>query len=228
MENIMTDVSPLLYLITPSSFDVPSFTEQFKQACEGGRIGALQLRLKEEGSEDTPASESKFIEASRALLPICHEYDIAFILNDRPELVEKTGADGVHVGLSDAFLDKGGLNAIRRKLGDNKIIGTSCYASRDFAMQSGEQGADYVSFGAFYHTETKTPKGHPEPDMLTWWSTFTEIPCCAIGGIKPDNCAPLVKAGADFICVVTGVWNHPQGAKAAVAEYNKVIADAIK
>ena len=95
-------------------------------------------------------------------------------------------------------------------------------------MEAGEQGADYVAFGAFYHTKSKSPEklamyGTPGPDILQWWQEFMVLPCVAIGGITPANCAPLVRAGADFIAAITAVWEHPQGQKKAVEAFNKAI-----
>ena len=87
-------------------------------------------------------------------------------------------------------------------------------------MAAAEAGADYVAFGAFYDTGTKAPKSRAGHDILTWWSDVTEVPCVAIGGITTDNCAPLIAAGADFLAVSAGVWNHPEGPAAAVRTFN--------
>jgi thiamine monophosphate synthase len=76
-------------------------------------------------------------------------------------------------------------------------------------MEAGEEGADYVAFGAFYDTTTKPSHYRPAPEILTWWTVLSQLPCVAIGGIFPDNAAPLVAAGADFIAVVRAVWDHP-------------------
>jgi thiamine-phosphate pyrophosphorylase len=92
------------------------------------------------------------------------------------------------------------------------------------AIDAAEAGADYVAFGAFYPTKSKPQEkvdkwGVPSPDIIDWWSSNTVVPCVAIGGITPQNCAPLLKAGADFIAAITAVWEHPKGAGAAVAEF---------
>ena len=68
--------------------------------------------------------------------------------------------------------------------------------------------------------------GHPDVDMLSWWSELTTVPAVAIGGITPDNCPPLVRAGADFIAVLSAVWNHAQGPAEAVKQFNQIIAEA--
>ena len=87
-------------------------------------------------------------------------------------------------------------------------------------MVAAEQGADYVAFGAFYPTATKDAIGHPEPEILAWWSETTTVPCVAIGGITVENCAPLVRAGADFIAVLSYVWTFDAGPAAAVKAFN--------
>ena len=89
-------------------------------------------------------------------------------------------------------------------------------------MEAGEAGADYVAFGAFYPTTTKETEHRPDPSILGWWSTLFEMPSVAIGGITPDNAAPLVAAGADFLAVSGAVWNDPDGPAAVVKKFAAV------
>jgi thiamine-phosphate pyrophosphorylase len=152
---------------------------------------------------------------------VAQQRDVAFLLNDRPDLAAATGCDGVHVGQQDASYAEA-----RRLMGPDRIVGVTCHDSRDLAIDAAEAGADYVAFGAFYPTTTKPSRYRPEPDLLAWWSEMMTVPCVAIGGITPQNCAPLVRAGADFLAVVTAVWNHPEGPGAAVREFNAAIAAA--
>ncbi len=205
-----------LYLISPPAINLPEFSEQLKQAFDGGDVGAFQLRLKNVGDDE-------ILKAAEKLLPICRESEVAFILNDRADLAAKVGADGVHLGQDD-----GKVKTARKLLGADAVIGVSCHDSKHLAMEAGEAGADYVAFGAFYPTTSKSAEalaryGVPSPDILNWWQTYMVLPCVAIGGINPQNCLPLVQAGADFVAVITAVWNHPEGAKKAVEEFNKVI-----
>lgn len=202
-----------LYLVSPPVIELPVFAENLKSALDGGDVGAFQLRLKN-------ANDEEIVRAADILLPICRGREVAFILNDRADLAVKIGADGVHLGQDD-----GKVKAARKLVGKDAIIGISCHDSKHLAMDAGEQGADYVAFGAFYPTTSKSPEalakyGVPTPDILNWWQTYMVLPCVAIGGINPQNCLPLVRAGADFIAVIQAVWNHPQGAKVAVAEFN--------
>lgn len=205
-----------LYLISPPSIELPLFAEQLREAFSGGDVGAFQLRLKNVGDDE-------ILKAAEVLIPICREYEVAFILNDSPALAKKCGADGVHLGQDD-----GSVKAARKLLGDDIVIGVSCHDSKHLAMEAGEAGADYVAFGAFHPTTSKSAEalakyGTPTAEILSWWQEYMLLPCVAIGGINAANCTPLVQAGADFIAVIQAVWNHPKGAKVAVAEFNKAI-----
>lgn len=205
-----------LYLITPPAIDPKAFAEDLKAALGGGDVACLQLRLKD--GEQT-ASDNTFRRAAEALLPVCHAHDVALLINDRPDLAIKLGADGVHVGQEDTPYEEA-----RRILGPDRIVGVTCHNSRHLAMEAAEAGADYVAFGAFFPTDTKQPKTRAEPEILAWWSELMEVPCVAIGGITVENCPPLIEAGADFLAVSAGVWRHPEGPAAAVAAFNRAIA----
>jgi thiamine-phosphate pyrophosphorylase len=200
-----------LYVVSPARIELPAFTESLKAALDGGPVAAFQLRLK-----DVP--DADILRACEALLPICNAADVAFILNDRMDLAKQAGADGVHLGQSD-----GSVKDARALLGPNAQIGRTCHDSRHLAMEAGEDGADYVAFGAFYDTTTKPSHYRPTPDILGWWTTLSQIPCVAIGGIFPHNAVPLVQAGADFIAVVRAVWEHEGGPGAGVAAFGDVL-----
>lgn len=199
-----------LYLISPPAFDLDAFIGALGEALSGGDVAAFQLRLK-----DRPDAE--ILRIGAALMPIVQAADTAFILNDRPDLAAKLGADGVHVGQSDASYAEA-----RAALGRERIVGVTAHNSRDLAYEAAEAGADYVAFGAFYATDTKQPLHWAEPELLEIWQETMETPCVAIGGITVENAEPLVRAGADFIAVSAGVWAHPQGPRVAVAAFNAI------
>jgi thiamine-phosphate pyrophosphorylase len=200
-----------LYVVSPPAIELPRFVDSLKAALQGGPVAAFQLRLK-----DVPDGE--ILRACEALLPVCNAHDVAFILNDRADLAKAAGADGVHLGQGD-----GSIAEARALLGKDAQIGRTCHDSRHLAMEAGEQGADYVAFGAFYDTTTKPSHYRPAPEILGWWTTISQLPCVAIGGIFPENAAPLVAAGADFIAVVRAVWDHPLGPNAGVAAFGSVL-----
>ena len=204
-----------LYLITPAAIpDLAAFGRDLAHALDAGDVAALQIRLK-------GADEKTVAAAIDVLAPICHSRGVALILNDRPDWAARYGCDGVHIGLED-----GSLKDARAIMGPRAMIGVTCADSRHRGMEAAEGGADYVAFGAFSPTQTHQTQYRPDPEILTVWQETMTTPCVAIGGIKVDNCAPLVKAGADFIAVVTGVWDYPDGPAAAVRDFNAAIADA--
>lgn len=202
-----------LYLITPPAIDVASFPDALARALDAGDVAALQIRLK--NLEDDALKR-----AVEALRPVAQARGVAVLLNDRPELAVALGCDGAHVGQEDTAA------LIARKVLGELTLGVTCHASRHLAMEAGEEGADYVAFGAFFPTGTKQATTQAEPEILRWWSDMMELPCVAIGGITAENCIPLVHAGADFLAVVSAVWNHPDGAAAGVRAMNTAIAAA--
>lgn len=200
-----------LYLITPPRIDA-GFAATLAEALDAGAVAALQIRLKDHSREEILRLAPKLVETAQAR-------GVAAILNDDPELAAELGCDGVHIGQQD-----GTVKAARAVMGKDRTVGVTCHDSRHLAMIAGEAGADYVAFGAFYPTDTKAAPTRAEPEILTWWSELFELPCVAIGGITVDNARPLVEAGADFLAVSGGVWNHPDGPAAAVKAFNAICA----
>lgn len=207
----MTDTQ--LYLISPLEVG-GNFPARLTRAIEAGKglVTAFQFRVK--GVDDQH-------EAARLAAPlqeICATHDVAFIVNDSVPLAKRLKADGVHLGQDD-----GDPKEAREELGHEAQIGVTCHASMHLAMEAGEAGADYIAFGAFFESTTKD-KGdaqRPTTDMIERWVQLFEIPLVAIGGITPDNCGPLVAAGADFLAVSGAVWNGDEGA--AVEAFAKAI-----
>ena len=204
-----------LYLITPPALpDLPAFAESLARALDAGDVAALQLRLKDSSDDD-------ILRAAAAILPIAQARDVALLMNDRMDLAKRAGCDGVHLGQGD-----GDPLAARKLLGAEATIGVTCHASRHLAMEAGEKGADYVAFGAFFPTTTKDAQHRADAEILEWWAEMFELPSVAIGGISSVNCAPLVRAGANFLAVVGAVWNHPEGPAAGVRAMSAAIASA--
>lgn len=201
-----------LYLITPPVLP-ERFEDDLAAALDAGDVAAVQLRLKD--IED--AALARIIDRLR---PIVQSREVAFLLNDRPDLAVKHGADGAHVGQSDMK-----AREARKILGD-LTLGVTCHNSRHLAMEAGEAGADYVAFGAFFPSRTKTPPEMAEIDTLRSWAEIMEIPCVAIGGITAENCAPLVQAGAEFLAVSAAIWGHSEGPAAGVRACIEAIRDA--
>ena len=208
-----TPATTRLYVITPPAFDPDRFAKDLEAALSGGDVACLQLRLKE-------VDDDVVRRATAVLKPIAQARGVAFIMNDRPDLAAELNCDGVHVGEEDMpYIEA------RRLLGSDRIVGVTCGDSRDRAITAAEAGADYVAFGAFFPSMTKTgTKFRADPEVLRDWSETTVVPCCAIGGITQENCGPLVEAGADFLAVIGAIWSYPAGPRAAVANFNAVFA----
>ncbi len=195
-----------LYLLTPPAIpDLDAFAARLEEALDAGDVACLQIRLK-------PAEDADIQRVAGRLGPIAQSR------NDRPDLVAPLGLDGVHVGQGDASYAEA-----RRAVGPDRIVGVTCHYSRHLAMEAAEAGADYVAFGAFFDSPTKQAPTRAEPEILSIWQETMTTPCVAIGGITPDNAQALAAAGADFLCVGSGVWDWPQGAADAVRRLNEAI-----
>ncbi len=200
-----------LYLISPPKLSAANFLGPLKEALAGGDVASFQLRLKN-------VSDDEIRRAADVLRSVVQAHGTAFILNDRPDLAAELGCDGVHVGQEDATY------AEARAALPSGIVGVTCHDSRHLAMEAAEAGADYVAFGAFFPTQTKEPKAQADIDLLKWWSETMVVPAVAIGGITVANAPALVEAGADFLAVAAGVWEHPDGPQAAVKAFNALFA----
>jgi thiamine-phosphate pyrophosphorylase len=202
-----------LYLITPPALDPDEFAKDLEEALGGGDVACLQLRLKQ-------VDAAVVRRATAVLKPIAQARNVAFIMNDRPDLAAELDCDGVHVGVEDMPYAEA-----RRLVGADRIVGVTCGNSRHRAIAAAEAGADYVAFGAFFPSMTKvSTKYRADPEILRDWSETTVVPCCAIGGITQENCRPLVEAGVDFLAVISSIWSYPKGPRAAVSDFNAAIA----
>lgn len=200
-----------LYLISP--LDVSGlFPDRLARSLDAGPVAAFQFRVKD-------IDEHQAARLAEPLQAICAAREVAFIVNDSISLAKRIGADGVHLGQDDGTVEEA-----RQRLGREAQIGVTCHNSRHLAMDAGDAGADYVAFGAFFPTTTKKTEYVAEPELLSWWQNLFEIPCVAIGGITPSNCAPLIAAGADFLAVSSAVWSGDEAA--AVKAFHEAIAAA--
>lgn len=197
-----------LYLITPPRFEPKPFADKLRRALGGGDAASLQLRLKDVSDDDIRR-------AADVLMPIAQARNVAFIVNDRPDLAAELGADGVHIGQDDCSYAEA-----RSAVGPNAVVGMTCHDSRHLAIEAAEAGADYVAFGAFFPTTTKVADTRADVELLRWWSELMVVPQVAIGGITVGNATPLIEAGADFIAVSSGVWDFAEGPEAAVRAFN--------
>ena len=155
-----------------------------------------------------------------ALLTLCREHAIPLIVNDDVELAHIIGADGVHLGRDDVPLAHA-----RVRLGPHALIGVSCYDALPRAVAAARAGADYVAFGSFFASPSKPDAVAAPLELLTRARRELSIPLCAIGGIRPDNAAALLSAGADMLAVISGVFAAPD-IQAAARDYTRLFRHA--
>jgi len=184
-----------IYLITPDNADTDHLINQVRPLLNAGIIW-LQYRNK-------IASPSLAYEQAQALRPLCQAAGVPLIINDNIELAQAVGADGVHLGEDD---DE--IAAARLYLGDQAIIGASCYDSLSRAQQAVAAGASYIAFGAFFPSRSKANTRTATLDLLQKSAAFN-VPRVAIGGIIPEHAATLRHAGADMIAVISGIFSAP-------------------
>lgn len=193
-----------LYLVTPNWDDTARLldvSEQALKAADGG-IGLLQYRHKEAG----PALR---LEQATALLALCRRYGVPMIVNDHIDLCRQLDADGVHVGGTDAT-----LALVRATLGPDKIIGASCYGDLPRALDAQAAGASYVAFGGFYPSRVKQYAVTTEPEILDQARAAIRVPYVVIGGMTPENAAPLVARGAPMVAAISSVYQSDDTAAA--------------
>ena len=204
-----------IYLLSPPQIEIKKFSQELKLALATGLVPAFQLRLK--GYENT-----KITEIAKELKKICHDFNCLFLLNDSYKIALDVGADGVHLGAED-----GSIAVARKESQKNFLIGASCYDSKHLAMESGGQGADYLSFGTFFPSKTKNSRGKPTTEILNWCAELINLPIVAIGGITDENCDDLVKAGTDFLAVISYIWDHSKGVASALKSLDSAIQKSL-
>jgi thiamine-phosphate pyrophosphorylase len=143
------------------------------------------------------------IALASALLTVCHDHFIPLIINDDIELAAAIGADGVHLGQYD-----GDIEQARYRLGSNAIIGLSCYNDVTPAIAAEKKGANYVAFGRFFPSSSKPLASPAQVSTLIEAKNLLSVPIVAIGGILPENGKQLLRAGADLLAVIGGVFNQ--------------------
>ena len=164
-----------------------------EQALAGG-VRILQYRDKSQQTQ-------KRLARAGELKQLCHRFNALLIINDDIELCRAVAADGVHLGRDDAAIDQA-----RAVLGDNAVIGTSCYNRLDLAVKAARAGADYLAFGAVFPSPTKPDAVDAELSLLRQAKAQFDLPVCAIGGITPDNAGEVIHAGADMIAVISSLF----------------------
>jgi thiamine-phosphate pyrophosphorylase len=207
-----TSPRPRLYLVTPAISDPAHFAGGLEHALGAADIAAVLLRLADGG-------ERTLIERTKQIAAAVQSRDVALVVDNRPEIVARAGADGAHLSGVEKFA------AALALLKPERIAGVGGLRSRHDAMLAGEAGADYVMFGE-PDRNGRRPSFEELQERLTWWADLFEIPCVAYAAGK-EEVAPLVRTGADFIALGDWIWSTPEGAAKAVAAASASLDEAL-
>jgi thiamine-phosphate pyrophosphorylase len=201
-----------LYLVTPAISDPAAFAGALEQAVGAGDIAAVLLRLADGG-------ERALIERTKRIAAAAQPRDVALLIDNRPEIVARAGADGAHVSGVAKFA------AALSLLKPERIAGAGGLRSRHDAMLAAETGADYVMFGE-PDRNGRRPSFEELLERLTWWAELFEIPCVAYAAAK-DEIASLSRTGADFIALGDWIWSAPEGPAEAIAAAAASLDEAV-
>jgi len=183
-----------LYAITQTEHkSCDTIVNEVEAALKGGAV-VVQYRDKQPQDAELLASQ---------LLKLCQQYKVPLLINDDVDLAAKIGADGVHLGRDD-----GTIKSARQRLGEQAIIGVSCYDSVAYALEAQAQGVNYVAFGRFFPSSSKPLALPASLDTLRLAKQKVSIPIVAIGGILPENGSILLEAGADLLAVIGGLFDN--------------------
>ena len=200
-----------LYALTDSAL-LPD-TERLLAGVQSAVLGGEAVIQYREKSHD----DGLRLEQATALAGLCRKLDAVFLVNDDIRLAAESGADGVHLGQDD-----GSVFEARLWLGTDAIIGATCHARLELAERARDEGASYLAFGRFFDSRTKPGAPGAGPEILTEARRFG-LPLVAIGGVTPDNGAQLIRAGADMLAAVHGVFGQDD-VMAAAERYANLFA----
>ena len=200
-----------LYLVTPNWDDTGRLLDVTEQALQEG-VALLQYRHKH-------ADAALRREQAGALLLLARKYGVPFIVNDFIDLCQELDADGVHVGGTDISVAEA-----RARLGKQKLVGASCYGDLQLAHKAQEEGASYMAFGGFYPSLVKQYPVTTDPDIVLQAKREIALPCVVIGGMTPENAAPLAARGADLVAAISSVY-LADDVTISVREFNKLFVN---
>lgn len=183
-----------LYAITPDTSNTVQLCEMVDHVLLGG-ARLVQYRNK------AADCQLRLIQSS-AISRLCKSYGVPLIINDHLDLALEIDADGLHVGRDDISVMEA-----RRVMGKEKLIGVSCYNQLNLALSAEKAGANYVAFGAFFPSITKTDAARASISLLDEAKRKLSVPVVAIGGINLGNADELTMNGCDAIAVSHGLFN---------------------
>lgn len=193
-------------VLTPNK----TIVSQIKEALEAG---AKVIQLREKSSSDDELES-----VARSLQNLCDKHDATFFINDRVQLAKKINADGVHVGINDQRVKEA-----RAEVGDQMLIGVSCYGDLERAKQAVKDGADYVAFGAFYPSKTKPKAEVVSKEVISRAKAELKVSVCVIGGINRKNIHEIINFQPDLYALVSDIFES-KNIKQSITELNEFIS----
>ena len=191
----MINKKRFIYLISPNKINNTSFYYDLEILLKSNKIEYFQLRLKNQSSK-------KIITAAKKIKNICQNYNVKFIINDKPLIALKVRADGCHLGQSDMNI----INA--RKILKNKIIGVTCNNSKELGKIATQNKANYLAIGAFFNSKTKNTKFKAKMNLIKTFKKTFNLPIVVIGGINQSNYKKLLLHKPDFLAISGFIWNN--------------------
>ena len=198
-----------IYLISPQKIRGVSFYKELNNVLKTNKVKYFQLRLKK-------ISTKNLLKISKKIKKITKKNKVKFLINDKPFIAKKIGANGCHIGQKDM-----NFMLARKILGENKIIGMTCHNSKKLALKAKKYGANYVAFGSFFKSSTKKTTFKANLAILRWAEKKINMPIVAIGGINSSNYRKILSSGADLIACSSYVWNNKKlDPAAAIKKFN--------
>lgn len=183
-----------LYAITDEKLMPVSDFNAMAEAALSSGVKIIQYRDK---SNDT----TKRLNQASALRTLCDTYNAILIINDDIDLAISANADGIHIGQDDLSIEQA-----RQHLGQNKIIGVSCYDQTSLAEAAIANGADYIAFGSFFGSRIKPNAPKAKIHLISAIKNSHATPVCCIGGITLENCNKLLAEKADMLAVISELF----------------------
>jgi thiamine-phosphate pyrophosphorylase len=202
--------APQLYLVTPWLDDTASFARDLGVALDVGDVAAVLLRLAD-------ADERTLIQRTKAVAAVVQPRGVALVLDGRPDIVARAGADGAHLTGIEAF------TASVASLKPDRIAGVGSLRSRHDALLAGEGGADYVMFGEVNRQGARPPFAATE-EQIGWWAGLLVVPCVGYAE-SLDEAALLAQARADFVALGDWIWTKDPAPAAVIAAAATRIAE---
>ena len=186
-----------LYLVTDRRLSLGRSTVEVVAAAVSGGVTCVQLREKH-------CSTREFLEEARRVRELLAGTGVPLIINDRLDVALAVAADGVHLGQNDMH-----LSDARRLVGERLVIGISAESVAD-AIRAEAEGADYIGVSPVFTTPTKMDTAPPLGlEGLREIRRAVSLPLVAIGSIRHDNAAEVLRAGADGLAVVSAIVSAP-------------------